>query len=312
MQKYGKWLKLVGIILWLYIILQLDFGKVVKVFSAIDFRWFLAATACLVGTYCFKALRWRTVLTLQRVHYGIFKTIGITFLSSFFGLVIPGKLGDVIKLTYTKSSGLPFARGLVSIVLDRIYDLAVLLSLSLFGLFYFSGVFISEVWEISLILGVLALMTLLVLTQRMRLFKMMKKFLRLVLSSSSYATLSEGWEAFRMDFGKVLGKTFLPMLGLSVLAYFCMFCQFYALARGIGLNPPFSYLGLSLAVATLVSLLPISVGGLGTREAVFIIMLNKISITSESAVLLSFIDLALFAVLIPALFSLPFWLRREE
>ena len=311
MRKSANWLKLIGLALWFYIILRLDFGRILQVFEAMDIRWFLLAVVSLVGVSVFKAMRWSTVLNLQGVRYKLGKTVGISFVSSFFGLMIPGKMGDIIKVTYVKSSGLSTARGLVSVVLDRIYDLVVLLFLSTVGLLYFSSMFTSEVRQTGFILAALALIAVLVVSQRGRVFTLMRTLLKVALSPSSYETISHEWGTFKNDLASVAKKTVVPMLTFSVLAYLSMFCQFFAVARGLGLEPPFLYLGLSLCIATLVSLLPISVGGLGTREAVFILMLGKIAISAESAVLLSFVDLVVFAVLLPGVFTLPFWLRTR-
>lgn len=312
MGKYRKWLKLFGVALWIYIILQLDFAKIGEVLRLMDIRWLLAASVFLIGMFLLKAFRWQTVINLQGIRYRWTKTMGITFVSSFFGLLVPGKMGDIIKVSYLKDSGLSITRGMVSILLDRFYDLLVLLMFSLFGLAYFAHMFTSQVSEISIILLIVVLGAALVIGLRGRIFSSAKKLLRILVTPSFYDTISQEWSLFKEEFRTVARKTVLPMALLSVLSYLCMFSQFFAVARGLGLTAPFLYLGLSLSLATFVSLLPISIGGLGTREAVFILMLGKISISPEAAVLLSFIDLVVFAVLLPGLFTLPFWLKREE
>jgi hypothetical protein len=308
--KYGKWLKLIGVGLWVYIVLQLDLAGIGEVLQVMNLKWFLLAFIFLAGMFLFKALRWRTVLLLQGVHYGLIKTVGISFVSSFFGLMIPGKMGDIIKVSYVKRSGLSVVRGLVSVLLDRVYDLLVLLLFSVFGLVYFSGMFAAAVRDIGIMLLVLALAAVFLVAQRERILSVVNKLLKFALNASSYETISQEWSSFKEEFTAISKKTVIPMSAFSVLTYLCMFCQFFALACGLGLVAPFLYLGLSLSLATLVSLLPISIGGLGTREAVFILMLGKIAISPESAVLLSFIDLVVFAVLLPGIFTLPFWLTK--
>jgi hypothetical protein len=224
--------------------------------------------------------------------------------------MMPGKMGDIIKVSYVKSSGLSVSRGLVSILLDRIYDILVLLLFCIFGLLYFSGMFAREVREIGSILFAIALLGVLIVLQRGRIYAGTKKLLKLVLSQSWYEMISQEWGAFKEEFVYVAGKTVLSMSLFSLLSYLCVFCQFFALARALGLSPSFLYLGLSLSLATVASLLPISIGGIGTREAVLIVMLGRVSISPESAVLLSFIDIVVFAVLLPALFIVPFWFNR--
>lgn len=309
--SYPTLFKTFGVVLWIYILAQLDFAKLWTIVRSLNPGWFLAASAFLLGMFVFKAMRWNTVLALQNIRYSLFRAMGISFVSSFFGLLVPGKMGDVIKLTYVKTSGLSIARGLVGIILDRIYDVCVLLLVSVCGLVWFAEIVSLDIAQIAFVVCIAAVVGLSVVAVRGRIRMWVVRLLKLILSPSSSQVIIDEWDTFKTEFQAIAMKSVLPMALFSILSYLFMFAQFFALARSLGLDVPFLYLGLSLSVATLVSLLPVSVGGLGTREAVFIILLGRVSISPESAVILSFIDLVVFTVLVPAIFTLPFWLKRS-
>jgi uncharacterized membrane protein YbhN (UPF0104 family) len=93
------------------------------------------------------------------------------------------------------------------------------------------------------------------------------------------------------------------MLGYSMIAHVFFFGQLFVLALGFGVELPIVYLSLCAALSSLVALLPISIGGLGTREATFIALLGKISVSAESAVLISFSDGVVLGLSLAAFFA---------
>jgi uncharacterized membrane protein YbhN (UPF0104 family) len=107
-----------------------------------------------------------------------------------------------------------------------------------------------------------------------------------------------GWSAFRTDFYIGLRQfqqrgVVLPVL-VSVLTFSCLVWQNNFLAQALQLSLPFTYLAFCLAAINLIALLPISISGLGTRDAVFILLLGKIGISPERALGLSLLFLVTF------------------
>jgi hypothetical protein len=94
-----------------------------------------------------------------------------------------------------------------------------------------------------------------------------------------------------------------------VLAYGIFFGQCYLLALALGL--PLSYLQVSytVAIGSLVTLLPISISGLGTREAAIIAYLATAGITGEQALGFSLLVFAAFYVA-GGLFGAVAWLIK--
>jgi hypothetical protein len=62
---------------------------------------------------------------------------------------------------------------------------------------------------------------------------------------------------------------------------------FWLVARSIGLRIPFSVLATTLPLVFIISALPISIGGLGVREASYVALLGRAGVTATDAALLS-------------------------
>jgi len=117
---------------------------------------------------------------------------------------------------------------------------------------------------------------------------------------------SLGHELSRL--GKLSATIILPV---SVLVLLLSFLQLFFL--GLALNATISglYLGLAYAFSTLMALLPLSVGGLGTRETVYIATLGKVGVSENIAVTISLLDGLVFPLLFLVMLFIPIFLFRQ-
>ena len=79
----------------------------------------------------------------------------------------------------------------------------------------------------------------------------------------------------------------------AVLVQGTLVAFYAAIARGLHMSVPLGHLAILVPVSFIVQMLPLSVNGLGVREATFGLYLTKIGVPLESAVALSFIGAAL-------------------
>jgi len=303
-KKYIKWFQLFGIILFIIILTRLDFGRIGLQLIHYKWGWLIVYGISMNLMLLFKVLRWRTALSRQGINYSIIKIFAINAITSFWGIITPGRLGELGKVMFLQKDNYSFSKSLVSIVIDRLYDIAILLLLGIFSVVYFISILNPDfgifVTIFSLIVGTLIL----IYFFKRGLWELLKKAVRYLLPEEKYNKVSEEWNIFKSDFGTVFSSTIVPMFFYSLLAYLCYYVQIYVVALGFGVNISFFYLGLCSSLGALISLIPISIGGLGTREAVFLFLLSKVSVSSETAVLISFIDGSVFAVIFTGVLAL--------
>jgi hypothetical protein len=96
--------------------------------------------------------------------------------------------------------------------------------------------------------------------------------------------LSEAASRFQQGLRPLLSFRLLLPVGLTLLAYALFFLQGLLLALALDLRLGVVYLTVSLSVSGFVTLLPISISGLGTRDAALIAMFAPAGIIAEQAV----------------------------
>ena len=101
---------------------------------------------------------------------------------------------------------------------------------------------------------------------------------------------------------------------MSIVSQICIVVTYYLIGRSLGIEISFLEFALIVPVIFLVASLPISIGGLGVREGMLVILLNSIGVSTSNAVSLSFLYLSILiiATLPGALFLLTNkWKSRE-
>lgn len=98
---------------------------------------------------------------------------------------------------------------------------------------------------------------------------------------------------------QILLKAFLYSIAIQLF----IIITIYILAKGLLLNLSFLSLFVFVPIITVVSLLPISISGIGLREGAFVILLGMINISPEKAMALSILwFLSIVVAGLPGLF----------
>jgi uncharacterized protein (TIRG00374 family) len=305
-----------GLLGWFLLHLKLDVGKVVANLLQANL-WLVGLSVVLVFPFiALKAWRWQLILhdLGLTVPFSVAYRLYAVGLSA--GSFTPGQAGDAIKAWYLREHGFSLSAGLVSIVLDRLFDVAVLIMLAASGLSALGSDFFSELPALLVLLvgTVAALVALSVPALRDRLLGVA---LKVVLSKSrknpepesaiSQSTANEGGNNTLPPVKQV---RLLSVFGLTIVASLLALIRiwFLALALGINLNPLQVIAASSLA--TVVALIPFSVGGIGVRDLALIGILGKLGYSQEQAVSLS--SFVLLLTLINLVVGYLIWARRPK
>ncbi|MBA7640673.1 hypothetical protein ES703_48344 [subsurface metagenome] len=100
----------------------------------------------------------------------------------------------------------------------------------------------------------------------------------------------------------------IPLL-ITIFAYIIFYTQGYLIAKSLSIPVSFFYLVFCLSLASLVALIPISIFGIGTRDATLIVLFSTQGLTEEAAVSLSLALLFVFYVSVGGMGALA-WLKR--
>jgi len=261
---------------------QADIQKMLQAFFLFIFLNFLVL------------LRWSLLLKGLAIPVSFARLASSYMASLFFNLVLPGTVGgDVVRTmdiaghTKTHSSGI-FA----TVILDRVAGFFGLFTVLACSLVFGYGVFREE--NIFLVASILLLIMVFFagIMFSGRFFKVVFGFLPFVKFKDYLHKIHEATRSFKHKAGILAGAWCLSVIiqaGLSVLYYF--------FAQAIGLDMKFIYFLLFVPVITVFSVIPISLGGLGVRDAACVAIFTKAGVASEKALCLSLSNFGFMLVL---------------
>ena len=97
--------------------------------------------------------------------------------------------------------------------------------------------------------------------------------------------------------------------GLTVVAYTVLFAQSYLLALAVNMQANFAVVTYAMALGSLVTLLPISVSGLGTREAAIVAYLGLHGVSPTVALGFSLLVFTTFYIAGGVLGAVAWWIK---
>ena len=272
MKKANTWLRLIGIGLLGYLLWKTDTSELLAVFGKVSIPLLLLAIILDIPSVVLKSLRWRSLMRAQDIHYSLWQSILAYYSTIFLGLFTPGRLGEFAKAIYVSNdSDIPIGKALSSVLVDRLFDLLLLVVVGCFALLTTTMLNTWQTWfSIVLIAVGLVLAWWLYMTDKgfgwasQLASRLLGRIGRKLLAPDSWLI------EMRAGLKQLPTRTLLVASIITTLAYLVLFCQCYVLA--VSLRLPLSYLITSYAVAlgSLITLLPISISGIGTRDAVII------------------------------------------
>ena len=198
-----------------------------------------------------------------------------------------------------------------TVIVDRVFDLLTLITLSVIGAFTillkFNRIDIAQYVFITVIIGIAALFFVL---RKSSVRRIARPIFNIFVPEIHKEKLKIGFEDFydSIKFLKNKKKTLIIVFIISALAWLIGYIQSYLLLLALGYNVDYIYLVSLLPIEVLVSLIPITISGFGTREASLIALLGLFNVPAEVAVSLGL--LGFFLVLGLSLVGLFIWFKK--
>ncbi len=300
--KYPKRLSLLAklalmlLVFWL-VARGVDMQEVENMLRGQNRMAFIGASFFFMVQVALGAVRWRVIMAAiagagaQVISY--LRVFKFFYISVFFNCCLPGTVGgDVVRVWLIKAEHVPLPLAISSVVIDRMIALLALGVMGGFTMPILAGYIGISAWLITPAYFLLVAFGLWVL------FHMDKVIIR-----SKFLKKLQWMEFLLQNIRTVMAR---PKAGLCSLFYaiishasFCMTA--YILAESLG--NPVSFIDCLTLIpwVLLISIIPISIGGWGLREAAMVFFLGLIGVPQEAALTLS-IQIGLLAIVasIPA------------
>jgi uncharacterized membrane protein YbhN (UPF0104 family) len=294
------WMRLLGVALLiaLVFIFKIDLAQTAALITHADLFDVSLAVILFVPFLAAKAWRWQIILRDLNVSISFGEAVRLYALGLGAGMMTPGQVGDAVKVAYLRERGL--GRALLSVLLDRLWDVLVLLLLAGSGAFLFWQQLEGE-W---LAIGFLAVGTiaLLAITTSPRAQLILLKFYFRLRPSKAGAT---AFEPVQLGPAQIARQ-----FALTLLATGFVYIRYYLVTSALNVHlDPVPFVA-AMSLATVAALLPISISGLGARDAALLLVAGSIGITREQALGVS--ALILFLSVVNGLVGFAVWLIQSR
>ena len=294
----GVSLLILGVIYW-----KIDIINIKDALVQVDVPVFIGALLILIPTTLLSALRFSMLLSGENK-----PTLGLAtkliLAGSTMNVILPSKMGDMLKSVFMRDAlSMRGSLAVSVVVFEKACDLLGLLTWCLLGLVFYAGddeLFILLAFAVGggLGFGILMLSSL----------SFADWFLRLV-SKSAPASFVDKFENLRKSWAEVYGffwrskSAVINIVGVTLFIWFLHLLQIWLLAAALQAPVPLlSSLGLS-SLALLAGLAPLTLAGVGTRDAAAMYLFAPFMAAPAGAALGLMLTLR---YILPGLAGLPF------
>lgn len=286
-------LRLLGPALLVGLVWTTDLGEIGTALATANPLRFAQATACWLLIAAVKAWRWRELLRAQSITLSYGQAWHWYMAGLFLGGVSPGRLGELVKVGFIRDLGHPMGRALFSSVLDRLLDLLVLPLVAVMGMALYGTVFADELVIGLGALGVMVLGAGVLWRAQDQVRRVIAVAVSALMPKSVREEARLTVDDFTRDFGALRGRDW-ALHGLVTAGCWVLYGgAAVLLADGLGLDIAPVWVGVAVLVAALAGLIPITVSGIGTRDAVLAGFFARAGVGAAPAIALSTLLLGL-------------------
>jgi hypothetical protein len=212
----------------------------------------------------------------------------IHYISWFLSAVPFVGVLPLAKIIYLKEEGRPVGKTAVSVTLDKLFDVLGQVFFSFFALIYFPEIFLKDthLW-ILFAAGCITIFTVLIYWSKIwtKITEILKRYAGKKIQKMGENLeneFSELWPRFDLNFiTKILAiSVFLGLLRSLIL---------YLLAISLNIAVSFILIIACRALIGIINVIPVSISGLGTRDAILLFALPLAGVSKEAAIALGFL-----------------------
>lgn len=293
---------IVSVGLLAFLALRLDWGPMLTALAGLHTAWVAAAAALFLVTPVLASYRWQLLARPLGFRHRLRRFTGIYFLGMFFNLLLPTSVGgDVVRAWYLDGGRNRKMNALLCVVVDRATGLVMLIGMAccatLFQLDELPLWATTTVWAAAAAtLGGLVFLPLVVrLVDRWQARRARPSADRvgwrywLARLARIPAGVHAAVRQYRGRSGLIAYTGFLSLgiMSANVLVV-------WMLSRALGGQVPGSYFWVAVPVVTLLTLVPVSINGMGVREAGLGLLLAQAGAPAALGVTVGLLQFALY------------------
>ncbi len=286
----------VTLALYAFIFYRLDTGRVLEHLASVDAVYLAASVLVYSVGQLSSAYRWFLMLHPVRLYAPFLRLAGFYFIGMFFNFFLPTAVGgDAVKaVLLSRETGSP-ARATVSVFMERNVGLAALLTTALVASWLAPPVRLLGLSLPAIAMGLFAAFV------ALNLLIFNRRAYSLVDRIASVTPLARAWPGTSALYAALTPylrapRTLLATLALSFLFQAIVITVVFLNARALRLTFPVSVLAVFVPLISLGAMLPLSINGLGVRDALYLLLFARLGTPPDAAVSLALLYLAVTIV----------------
>ena len=273
----------IALLTWLFYTIDIDSMK--SKILATDFRFFFISYLIVVFRSIFGALRWQVLLTSRGYKMPLGALTSYYFIGGFLNFFCPTVVGgDIGRGFYLYRRGVVKEVAIDSIITERILGVAALICFSLFSILINTSLVDVPGLKYMIIAVSICFFSFIILIFHQGTWVLIPKKIKTYASNrlGLFVNLWHGIRKYTNSPG-VLFKCFL----ITILFQLSGITATYLIGISIGCTTTFYYYLMLLPIVWLISMIPITLNGLGLRESAFVFLFVSVGMNKEAAVSIS-------------------------
>src|SRR3989338_8255125 len=291
-----KLLVLIGIALFAFILLNINISKLLGILANANPAFFAAALGIALVTGIMKGFKWKQVIRAHDSDFPMRKCIKVFFIGYFISIFTPARIGDFARAFYLHKNTKSLGEALSTIFMDRLIDVGILFAFAFTAIIVFAALFDIVVIPLHVLFGIIAVFVIAVMLFLRKNFvgRIVRPFYNMLAPQEHKEKLKLSFHDFYDSFSEATKKRkkFIAFaVAIALFDWLISISFAYMLILSLNLQVPVAFVFLLVPIASLLDLLPISISGIGTRDAAFIFLFGFYSIAAETAVAYSLLFL---------------------
>jgi uncharacterized protein (TIRG00374 family) len=281
----------ITIVIFYVIFSKIDFFSVIDVLAHANLWYLFIAFLLTILIFVIQTKRWKIVLDAMGYNIQYLECFCMVMGAYPLASVTPSKAGDLVKAYYIKDK-IPISKTVGSVLTEKALDIFILLLLCLIGLAFYPRLWM-QIIAVIIIIGIIVFFVLSHLEVKHPTKKSWNDKLQNMLLSTRALT-------------KDKKKFFVGSIATFAL-WFIAIIQTVIFFFTLGIDVPLLFTMANIPIAIFVGMIPVTIGGMGTRDSAIILLFSNYGDPSE---LLSVgILFSLFRYWLPSLMGIPFMQR---
>ncbi len=300
-RRAAAWaLRAVGPIVLAFLLVRVvDYGELRELLRDLRYGWLVAAVGAVQVIVLFRTLRWMELHAAFGLRPAPFSyQLRLTYATSLATLVLPQIVNPLSRLVLLLQDGYKTGRSLAASISEKLLDLASYVAFGVIGSIALASTFGSLVWWAAGLAVVAVAGVWIAYVERARLGELAARVIDWLpgMGVGNTDAAPDAAPDTTQDILSLDRKVVVRVLLWSLAISFTQATMLFFITRSVGIDLSYPFMVAVWGIIALSLLLPLSVNGVGTREAILVTAFSAVDRSTDAAVAIGLLTLVIVGI----------------